>query len=72
MIGIFKINTKEKYRTLAISEDRSVMFYHCVEKKSAIVQPLSYEDKKFFHVVEKHLMKPEESEIPVYDIVFRA
>ena len=69
MVGIFKINTKEKYRTLAISEDKNVMFYHCLEKKSAIVQPLSCEDKKRFHVVEKYLMKPEESETPVYNMV---
>ena len=65
MIGIFKINTKEKYRTLAISEDKNVTFYHCLEKKSAIAQPLRCEDKKFVHVVEKYLMKPEESETPV-------
>ena len=68
MIGIFKINTKEKYRTLAISEDGNVTFYHCLETKSAIVQPLSCEDNKFFHVVEKYLMKPEESETPIYNM----
>ena len=62
MIGIFKFNTKDKYRTLAISEDRNVMFYHCLDKKSSIVQPLSREAKKFFNVVEKSCMKPEESE----------
>ena len=40
-------------------------------KISAIVQPLSCEDKKFFHVVEKCLMKPEESETPVYNMVLK-
>ena len=45
-----------------------VMLYHCLERKSAIVQPLSCEDKKFFHVVEKYLMQPEESETPIYNM----
>ena len=47
MIGIFKISTKVKYRTLATSEDSNVMLYHCLEKEPAIVQPLSCEDKVF-------------------------
>ena len=45
------------------------MFYHALKKNSAIVQPLSCENKNFVHVVENYLMKPEESETPIYNMI---
>jgi len=48
MIGMFKMNTKEKYESIAISEDRNVMFLHALKNKSTIVQSLSCADKNSF------------------------
>ena len=69
MIDVFKINTKETCKTAAISGDMNCMFYHALNKKSAIVQTINCDDNKFFHVVDKWLMKAEETEIPVYNMV---
>ena len=48
MIGMFKMNTKEKYESIAISDDRNVMFLHALKNKSTIIQSLSCADKNSF------------------------
>ena len=44
------------------------MFYHALKRKSAIVKTLNCDDNKFCHVVDRWLMKPEESESPIYNM----
>ena len=57
MIGIFKINTKEKYIPVAISENKNVMFYHALNKKSSIVQPFICEYNIFSYSNIKNKLK---------------
>ena len=70
MIGIFAINNKDKYRTLAITSDRNVAFHHSLRRKSGMVEKLDIEsDETYYHVFEQYQTQVEELELPIYNQV---
>lgn len=68
MIGIFAINSKSKFRTLAITSDANVAFYHSMKRPDGVVGKLYVDDDQIYHhVFEQYQTKVEELELPIYN-----
>lgn len=70
MIGIFAVVQKQRYKTLAITSDKNVAFYHCLNKTGSYVNELDIgSENPMYQVFEKYRSETEETENILYKCV---
>ena len=68
MIGLFKPSKTTHYRTIAISTDPNVIYYHYLKSKASFIDNFDVDGKIFYHLMETYDTKTEESETPIYNM----
>ena len=68
MIGLFKPSKTTHYRTIAISTDPNVIYYHYLSSKASFIDTLDVGGRIYYHLLETYDTKTEESETPIYNM----
>ena len=68
MLGRFKPSKDDRFRTIAISCDPSVVYYHYLQTKASFIDTLRVGDVLCYHLLGKRRSRAEESEAPLYNM----
>ena len=64
MAGLFKPSKNDRFRTIAVSSDPSVVYYHYLQTKASFIDSLRVGEAVYYHLRGKYHSRAEESETP--------
>jgi hypothetical protein len=67
LIGCFKPKEREHWKSLMITDQANVAFYHYLDKKGCFIDCREIKDKNYYQVFNKFMSEKQDTEAPLYN-----